>query len=90
MNTPMSLVHVPGGPLLLPADEVTDLLRRLATCWLGSAGVEDSGLEPETVEALVDSVTEVADRIDTECIALMPFRGGEDGRSGGPEGRRGR
>ncbi|MFE7511301.1 DUF6213 family protein [Streptomyces sp. NPDC057540] len=72
----MTLVHVPGGPLLLPADQVTDLLRRLATCWLDSVGAGGSGLEPETVEALADSLSEVADRIDTECIALMPFGGG--------------
>ncbi|MFC9593859.1 DUF6213 family protein [Streptomyces sp. NPDC056944] len=75
----MSLVHVPGGPLLLPAEQVTGLLRQLATCWLDSAGAGDSGLEPETVKALADSLTEVADRIDTECIALMPFQGGGDG-----------
>ncbi|WP_426361753.1 DUF6213 family protein [Streptomyces sp. E-08] len=84
----MSLVHVPGGPLLLPADEVTHLLRRLATRWLDSASEEEeSGLERKTVEALVDSLTEVADRIDAECIALVPFHGGEGGRSGVPEGR---
>ncbi|WP_369147759.1 DUF6213 family protein [Streptomyces sp. R44] len=83
----MSLVHVPGGPLLLPADEVTMLLRRLATRWLDSADDRDSGLEPETVEALVDSLTEVADRIDAECIALLPPSAGEDGGSDMWEGR---
>ncbi|MFH8621192.1 DUF6213 family protein [Streptomyces vietnamensis] len=83
MNASMSLVHVPGGPLLLPADEVTLLLRQLASRWLESADDYDSGLDPETVEALVDSLTEVADRIDAECIALMPLSdGGEDGIDG--------
>ncbi|MFF8378394.1 DUF6213 family protein [Streptomyces sp. NPDC015661] len=83
----MSLVHVPGGPLLLPADEVTLLLRRLASRWLDSADDRDSGLEPETVEALVLSLTEVADRIDAECIALLPLSDGEDSGSGAPEGK---
>ncbi|MER7949585.1 DUF6213 family protein [Streptomyces sp. NPDC096079] len=87
MNASMSLVHVPGGPLLLPADEVTLLLRRLATRWLEAADDGASGLEPETVQALVESLTEVADRIDTECIALMPFGDGERGGSGTPDGR---
>ncbi|AJF68380.1 DUF6213 family protein [Streptomyces vietnamensis] len=83
MNASMSLVHVPGGPLLLPADEVTLLLRQLASRWLESADDYDSGLEPETVEALVCSLTEVADRIDAECIALLPLSGGgEDGFDG--------
>ncbi|MER5207769.1 DUF6213 family protein [Streptomyces sp. NPDC002825] len=79
MNASMSLVHVPGGPLLLPADEVTLLLRRLASRWLDAADDLESGLEPETVEALVESLTEVADRIDAECIALLPPSIGEDG-----------
>ncbi|MFB8311675.1 DUF6213 family protein [Streptomyces sp. NPDC055961] len=84
MNASMSLVHVPGGPLLLPADEVTLLLRRLAENWRESAEAYDSGLEPETVEALVGALTEVADRIDAECIGLMPLtRGGEPRSEGG-------
>ncbi|WP_225802011.1 DUF6213 family protein [Streptomyces sp. NK15101] len=84
MNASMSLVHVPGGPLLLPADEVTLLLRHLASHWTASADDEDSGLEPETVEALVGALTEVADRIDAECIALMPLsEEGEAGLDGG-------
>ncbi|MER7536991.1 DUF6213 family protein [Streptomyces sp. NPDC097704] len=83
MNASMSLVHVPGGPLLLPADEVTLLLRHLAEHWRESAEAYDSGLEPETVEALVGALTEVADRIDAECIGLMPLtREGEPGSEG--------
>ncbi|MGW5781025.1 DUF6213 family protein [Streptomyces sp. NPDC003863] len=83
MNASMSLVHVPGGPLLLPADEVTLLLRRLAENWRESAEAYDSGLEPETVEALVGALTEVADRIDAECIGLMPLTREEGPRSEG-------
>ncbi|MFD9614697.1 DUF6213 family protein [Streptomyces sp. NPDC059083] len=85
----MTLVHVPGGPLLLPAEQVTDLLRRLATCWLDSAGAGESDLEAETVEALADSLTEVADRIDTECIGLMPFGDGGGGGDSGSVAREG-
>ncbi|MEV4430379.1 DUF6213 family protein [Streptomyces sp. R-07] len=87
MNASVSLVHVPGGPLMLPADEVTGLLRRLASHWLHSAEAEDSGLEPETVQALVEALTEVADRIDAECIAIMPVRD-EDPPTGPRKGRR--
>ncbi|MFC7980126.1 DUF6213 family protein [Streptomyces cinereoruber] len=73
----MSLVLLPDGHLVLPADEVTGLLRHLAAGWLESTGEDDLDLAPETVVALAGALTEVADRIDVECIALAP-RGDED------------
>ncbi len=77
MNASMSLVLLPDGHLVLPADEVTGLLRHLAAGWLESTGEDDLDLAPETVVALAGALTEVADRIDVECIALAP-RGDED------------
>ncbi|WP_205613889.1 DUF6213 family protein [Streptomyces sp. S1] len=73
----MSLVLLPDGHLVLPADEVTGLLRHLAAGWLESTGEDDLDLAPETVVALAGALTEVADRIDVECIALAPH-GDED------------
>lgn len=77
MNASMSLVLLPDGHLVLPADEVTGLLRHLAAGWLESTGEDDLDLAPETVVALAGALTEVADRIDVECIALAPH-GDED------------
>lgn len=78
MNVTTSFLRLPDGHLLLPADEVTELLRRLAALWLESAEADDSGLAPDTVAALVGALIEVADNIDAECIALMPVREDED------------
>ncbi|MDX2296802.1 MULTISPECIES: DUF6213 family protein [Streptomyces] len=78
MKVTTSFLRLPDGHLLLPADEVTELLRRLAALWIESAEAEDSELAPDTVAALVGALTEVADNIDAECIALMPAREDED------------
>ncbi|MFJ5707420.1 DUF6213 family protein [Streptomyces sp. NPDC093105] len=79
MHVTTSFLRLPDGHLLLPAAEVTDLLRRLAALWIESAESDDSGLAPDTVAALVGALTEVADNIDAECIALMPVREGPAG-----------
>jgi hypothetical protein len=83
MNASASFVLVSGGHLLVPADQVTSLLRCLAAGWLQSTDTDtgDSGLDPPTVLALAAALTEVADQIDAECIALMPLRNEPGSRS---------
>ncbi|MFE6223153.1 MULTISPECIES: DUF6213 family protein [unclassified Streptomyces] len=74
MRMTTSFLRLPDGHLLLPASEVTDLLRYLAALWVESAEADDSDLEPATVAALVGALSEVADNIDAECIALLPVK----------------
>ncbi|MFC9294127.1 DUF6213 family protein [Streptomyces sp. NPDC057011] len=69
-----------GDRLLIPADHLTGLLRRLAAQWLQATDAGETDLDPRTVEALAGALSEVADQIDVECIGFMPLR--RDGRSG--------
>lgn len=74
MNAPESFVLLSEGHLLLPADQVTDLLRGLASGWLESAETgQPGGLHEETVLALAGVLMEIADQVDAECIALLPL-----------------
>jgi hypothetical protein len=83
MSASASFVLLADGHLLIPADEVTSLLRSVAAGWLESTDTAgDPGLEPETVLALAGALAEIADKIDAECIALMPVRKEHGGRSG--------
>ncbi|MEU9304786.1 DUF6213 family protein [Streptomyces sp. NPDC048269] len=79
MNAPVPLVWVVGGHLLMPAEQVTSLLRRLAAGWLQSTDAGEADLDPGTVMALAGALSEVADQIDVECIAFMPVRSAQGG-----------
>jgi len=68
-----SFVLLMGGHLLLPAEQLTGLLRKIAEVWLESDDDLDPGLDPETVSSLAAQLSEIADKIDTECIALLPL-----------------
>lgn len=57
-----------GGPLI-PADQVTALLRRIAADWLQSTESGELTADPQTVEHLAGVLGELADSIDVECIA---------------------
>ncbi|MFG2873580.1 DUF6213 family protein [Streptomyces sp. NPDC048337] len=78
-----------GDQLLIPADHLTGLLRRLAAEWLQATDAGETDLDPRTVEALARALSEVADQIDVECIAFMPLRkeGRTGSRGGGPTPR---
>ncbi|GHG10497.1 DUF6213 family protein [Streptomyces filamentosus] len=61
-----------NGRLLVPADEMTGLLRHVAAVWLQATDRGEADHDPATVLALATSLMEVADLIDAECIALLP------------------
>ncbi|QNA77605.1 hypothetical protein C8250_042810 [Streptomyces sp. So13.3] len=64
----LPLIRDDDGHLYAPAHEVSALLRRLGASWHEwiERGVLD--LDAETVDSLADSLTEVADQIDVQCI----------------------
>ena len=67
------------GVLYIPAQQVTELLRRLADQWHGWA--EDGGepvLDAGTVAVLSRALCDAADQVDVECIART--QGRSDGR----------
>lgn len=68
----MSIPLIPAddGALLIPADQVTDLLRRLAADWLESEHTGDMHGDEQTVRDLASVLTELADQIDVECIGF--------------------
>ncbi|MGW0362961.1 DUF6213 family protein [Streptomyces sp. NPDC002990] len=70
MNVSVPLAPSPTGHLLVPADQVTGLLRRLAGEWLRTT--DETDLDPETVLALAGVLNVLADQLDVECIAFMP------------------
>ncbi|MFD9355156.1 DUF6213 family protein [Streptomyces sp. NPDC060031] len=63
---------IPGGQSgpLIPADQVTALLRTIAVDWLRSADAADPAVDRETVDSLAGVLDELADSIDVECIAF--------------------
>ncbi|MFJ6793515.1 DUF6213 family protein [Streptomyces sp. NPDC091268] len=64
------LVPAADGVLLIPADHVTDLLRRLASDWLRSEAAGELRGDEQTVADLAGVLTELADQIDVECIGF--------------------
>ncbi|MFF5970351.1 DUF6213 family protein [Streptomyces sp. NPDC012769] len=93
MNAPTSFIVLADGHLLVPADQMTGLLRRVAAGWLQATdqGYEDH--DPATVLSLATGLMEIADQIDAECIGLMPLSeadaesDADSGAKTGPEGR---
>ncbi|MFJ8661249.1 DUF6213 family protein [Streptomyces sp. NPDC093795] len=90
-NASIPLVYASRGELLIPATKVTGLLRRVAAGWLrtteagGTAGGAE--LDPATALALARQLSDLADQIDVECIAVRrpvseppPPDGGRRGR----------
>lgn len=67
ISVSISLIPAPNGQLLIPADQVTSLLRTLAGDWLAPAG-SDAEDRPETVDGAAGSMNQLADQIDAECI----------------------
>ena len=78
MSALIPLVSVADGQLLIPADEVTALLRRLASGWLHSVYEGETELDPGTALGLAGVLVELADQIDVECIGYMPMRSGDE------------
>ncbi|MFD9301532.1 DUF6213 family protein [Streptomyces sp. NPDC060048] len=64
------LIPADDGMLLIPADHVTDLLRRLAADWLESTNTGEMRADEQTVLDLAGVMTELADQIDVECIGF--------------------
>ncbi|GLX16516.1 MULTISPECIES: DUF6213 family protein [Streptomyces] len=80
MNASIPLVSVPDGGVLIPADEVTGLLRHLAGEWLYVVYHEQVPLDPRTTLGLAGVLMAFADRIDAECIAYLPGPEEDPGR----------
>ncbi|MFF5445557.1 DUF6213 family protein [Streptomyces sp. NPDC012888] len=68
----VSIPLIPSGDggLLIPADHVTTLLRRVAEDWQGSSDSGELTGDPQTVADLAGVLTELADQIDVECIGF--------------------
>ncbi|WP_329376507.1 DUF6213 family protein [Streptomyces sp. NBC_01351] len=58
-----------GGPLI-PSDQVTALLRRIAVDWVHSVEAGEMAADAATVHNLAEVLSELADSIDVECIAF--------------------
>ncbi|MGW6979190.1 DUF6213 family protein [Streptomyces sp. NPDC054932] len=65
----LPLIPTDEGRLLIPAEQVTALLRGLATDWETAAEQDSAKADLETVHALTEVLTQLADQIDAECIA---------------------
>ncbi|MGA5193554.1 DUF6213 family protein [Streptomyces exfoliatus] len=70
MNASIPLVSASRGELLIPATKVTGLLRRIAAGWLRATEAEGTDLHPATTLALARRLSDLADQIDVECIAV--------------------
>ncbi|MDD9375441.1 DUF6213 family protein [Streptomyces sp. ZAF1911] len=68
----MSIPLIPAddGALLIPADDVTGLLRRLADDWLESEHTGEMCGDEQTVRDLASVLTTLADQIDVACIGF--------------------
>ncbi|MCX4775905.1 DUF6213 family protein [Streptomyces sp. NBC_01264] len=68
----MSIPLIPAddGALLIPADHVTGLLRRLSADWVESEHTGEMFGDERTVRDLAGVLTELADQIDVECIGF--------------------
>ncbi|WCD90705.1 hypothetical protein KPP03845_107133 [Streptomyces xanthophaeus] len=66
---PIPLIPTEEGGLLIPAEQVTGLLRSLAADWAAAADLDILEADSETVLAMTEALTQLADQIDAECIA---------------------
>ncbi|MET7758128.1 DUF6213 family protein [Streptomyces sp. NPDC005389] len=82
MSTSLPLVPASGDRLLIPAEKVTGLLRGVAAGWLGASATGEADLDLRTARTLARSLSDLADQIDVECIAIMPVR--DEGDAAGP------
>ncbi|MBX9424298.1 MULTISPECIES: DUF6213 family protein [Streptomyces] len=69
-NASIPLVYASRGELLIPAMKVTGLLRRVAAGWLRSTQAGGTDLDPTTALTLARQLSDLADQIDVECIAV--------------------
>lgn len=58
-----------AGAMYARADHVSGMLRLVANQWCGYVDDGLTDLDPETIEALAESLIGVADQIDLACIA---------------------
>ncbi|APU43593.1 MULTISPECIES: DUF6213 family protein [Streptomyces] len=70
IHVSIPLIPATDGVLLIPADHVTTLLRRLAADWVESAESGELRGDRQTAGDLSGVLTELADQIDVECIGF--------------------
>ncbi|GAA2746619.1 MULTISPECIES: hypothetical protein [Kitasatospora] len=66
----VTVITTPDDRLLIPAEQVTDLLRQLASELSQGPEADLSDLDPETARVFEHLLVDLADQVDTECIAL--------------------
>ncbi|WP_435813554.1 hypothetical protein OG756_06650 [Streptomyces sp. NBC_01310] len=81
ISVSISLIPTADGQMLIPATEVTSLLRCLAADWLGSPPSGEEPDIPAAVDEAAGAMNQLADQIDAECIACASEPG-----TGRPEG----
>lgn len=77
IQIPIPLIPTEEGVLLIPAEQVTALLRRVAADWMDATDAEETDADPQTVLAMTGVLNRLADQIDAECIACTPPTGEE-------------
>ncbi|MFF1343104.1 DUF6213 family protein [Streptomyces sp. NPDC058290] len=69
----LPLIPTEEGGLLIPAEQVTALLRGVAADWATAVERDspeaDVDADTQTVLAMTEALTHLADQIDAECIA---------------------
>ncbi|MFD6112368.1 DUF6213 family protein [Streptomyces yangpuensis] len=70
IHVSIPLIPAVDGAMLIPADHVTTLLRRLAADWERSAESGELRGDLRTARDLSGVLTELADQIDVECIGF--------------------
>ncbi|WP_146258973.1 DUF6213 family protein [Streptomyces tateyamensis] len=66
----VTVVATPEDGLLVPAGQLTALLRGLGAEWLRWGTDPQLGLDQATLQALARILTDLADQVDAECIGL--------------------
>ncbi|MFE2553438.1 DUF6213 family protein [Streptomyces sp. NPDC059355] len=65
----LPLIPTEEGGVIIPAEQVTALLRGVAEGWTAAVEDDSPDTDPETVRAMSEALTQLADQIDAECIA---------------------
>ncbi|GGZ72798.1 DUF6213 family protein [Streptomyces subrutilus] len=75
IQIPIPLIPTEEGGLLIPAEQVTALLRRVAEDWQEATDADETDADAPTVLAMTGVLNRLADQIDAECIACTTASG---------------
>ncbi|MFD3869280.1 hypothetical protein [Streptomyces sp. NPDC058623] len=71
ISVSISLIPTADGQLLIPATEVTALLRTLASDWMTPPEAVEETSTSDPVDEAAGAIRQLADQIDAECIACI-------------------